>query len=109
MNDSARKGFNSHQAPVIRKERDNPTRNLTYSINLTLDGCCDHTKTIADEELLEYYTQLLRDVDVAVYGRKTYQLMVPYWPDVAKLRGSAPCPLQQRLGRIPPKRGESGA
>jgi dihydrofolate reductase len=59
-------------------------RKLIFAINITLDGCCDHTKTIADEELLEYYTQLIRDVDLLVYGRKTYQLMVPYWPDVAK-------------------------
>jgi len=59
-------------------------RNVIYAINVTLDGCCDHTKTIADEELLEHYTQLLRDVDLLVYGRKTYQLMVPYWPDIAK-------------------------
>ena len=59
-------------------------RNVIYAINITLDGCCDHTKTIADEELLEYYTHLMRDVDLLVFGRKTYQLMVPYWPDVAK-------------------------
>jgi dihydrofolate reductase len=59
-------------------------RNLIFAINITLDGCCDHTKTIADEELLEYYTHLLRDADLQVFGRKTYQLMVPYWPDVAK-------------------------
>jgi dihydrofolate reductase len=59
-------------------------RNLIFAINITLDGCCDHTKTIADEELLEHYTHLLRDVDLQVFGRKTYQLMVPYWPDVAK-------------------------
>jgi len=59
-------------------------RNLIFAINTTLDGCCDHTKTIADEELLEHYTHLLRDVDLLVFGRKTYQLMVPYWPDVAK-------------------------
>jgi dihydrofolate reductase len=31
-----------------------------------------------------YYTHLMRDVDLLVFGRKTYQLMVPYWPDVAK-------------------------
>ena len=61
-------------------------RNVIYAINITLDGCCDHTKTIADEELLEYYTHLMRDVDLQVFGRKTYQLMVPYWPDVAKNR-----------------------
>jgi len=59
-------------------------RNLIFAINITLDGCCDHTKTIADEELLEHYTHLMRDVDLLVFGRKTYQLMVPYWPDVAK-------------------------
>jgi len=59
-------------------------RNVIYAINLTLDGCCDHTKFNPDDDLLEHYTQLLRDVDLLVYGRKTYQLMVPYWPDVAK-------------------------
>ena len=59
-------------------------RNLIYAINLTTDGCFDHTNTIADDELLEYYTHLVRDADLLVYGRKTYQLMVPYWPDVAK-------------------------
>ena len=59
-------------------------RNVIYAINLTLDGCCDHTKQVANDEILEYYTQLLRDADLFVYGRKTYQLMVPYWPDVAK-------------------------
>jgi dihydrofolate reductase len=59
-------------------------RNLIFAINITIDGCCDHTKTIADEELLDHYTQLLRDADLQVFGRKTYQLMVPYWPEVAK-------------------------
>jgi dihydrofolate reductase len=59
-------------------------RNLIFAINITLDGCCEHTKTIADEELLEHYTHLIQEVDLLVYGRKTYQLMVPYWPDVAK-------------------------
>ena len=59
-------------------------RNVIYAINITLDGCCDHTKFNPDEELLEYYTHLLRDVDLLVFGRKTYQLMVPYWPDAAK-------------------------
>jgi len=59
-------------------------RNVIYAINITLDGCCDHTKVIADEELLEHYAHLLRGADLAVYGRKTYQLMVPYWPEVAK-------------------------
>ena len=59
-------------------------RNVIYAINITLDGCCDHTKMFADEEIHEYFTHLMRDVDLLVFGRKTYQLMVPYWPDIAK-------------------------
>ena len=59
-------------------------RNVIYAINLTLDGCCDHTKMVPDEEDFGYHIQLLRDADLLVYGRKTYQLMVPYWPDIAK-------------------------
>ena len=39
---------------------------------------------IPSEELLEHYKQLLQEVDLCIYGRKTYQLMVPYWPDIAK-------------------------
>jgi dihydrofolate reductase len=59
-------------------------RNVIFAINTTLDGCCDHTKFNPDEETFEYVMHLLRDADTFVYGRKTYQLMVPYWPDVAK-------------------------
>jgi dihydrofolate reductase len=64
-------------------------RNVIFAINITLDGCCDHTKTVVGREgpaseIYEYYTHLLRDVDLLVYGRKTYQLMVPFWPEVAK-------------------------
>jgi len=66
------------------KTKNNQTRNVIYAINITLDGCCDHTKMIADEEIHEYFTNLMRDVDLLVFGRKTYQLMVPFWPDVAK-------------------------
>ena len=40
-------------------------RNLIYAINVTIDGCCDHTKTVADEELLAYYTPLVRDADLS--------------------------------------------
>ncbi|HTV57534.1 MAG TPA: dihydrofolate reductase family protein [Verrucomicrobiae bacterium] len=59
-------------------------RKLIYAINVSLDGCCDHTKMNPSEDMLEHYTQMLQEMDVFVYGRKTYQLMVPYWPDVAK-------------------------
>ena len=59
-------------------------RKLIFAINITLDGCCDHTKQVADDETHEYFTHLMRDVDLLVFGRKTYQLMVPFWPEVAK-------------------------
>jgi dihydrofolate reductase len=59
-------------------------RKLVYAINVTLDGCCDHTKMTPDEKDFEYHIRLVRDADLFVYGRKTYQLMVPYWPDIAK-------------------------
>jgi dihydrofolate reductase len=59
-------------------------RKLIYAINTTLDGCVDHMKQAVDDEKLEYFAQLTREVDLLVYGRKTYELMVPYWPDVAK-------------------------
>ena len=58
-------------------------RKLIYTINITIDGCCDHTKMVPDEEVLGYGAQLVRDADLLVYGRKTYQLMVPYWPDLS--------------------------
>jgi Dihydrofolate reductase len=59
-------------------------RKLIYAINLTIDGCCDHTKGIPNEEVHEFYTNMLRDTGLLLYGRITYQLMVPFWPDMAK-------------------------
>jgi dihydrofolate reductase len=59
-------------------------RKLIYAINTTLDGCVDHTKQFVDEEALESSARLLQGADLLVFGRKTYQLMVPYWPDIAK-------------------------
>jgi dihydrofolate reductase len=59
-------------------------RKVIFGINITVDGCCDHTKGTGYEDIHEYFTDLMRDADLLVYGRKTYQLMVPYWPEVAK-------------------------
>jgi dihydrofolate reductase len=59
-------------------------RNVIFAINITLDGCCDHTKQVADDETHEYFTHLLREVYLLVFGRITYQLMVPFWPEVAR-------------------------
>jgi dihydrofolate reductase len=59
-------------------------RNLIYTINMTIDGCFDHTNLMPEEDLFEYYIRLVQEADLIVYGRKTYQLMVPYWPDILK-------------------------
>jgi dihydrofolate reductase len=59
-------------------------RKVIYAINITIDGCLDHTKFNPDDETLEYVTHLVRETDTFLYGRITYQLMVPYWPDIAQ-------------------------
>lgn len=59
-------------------------RKAVYLINLTLDGCLDHTLGVPDEEVAQYSMDVVRDADLFVFGRKTYELMVPYWPDIAK-------------------------
>ena len=60
-------------------------RKLIYAINGTLDGCFGHTDGVPpDDECMEYHMDLMRGVDTLVFGRKTYQLMVPYWPDALK-------------------------
>lgn len=59
-------------------------RKLIFAINISLDGCCDHTKFFPNEDTMEYFIQLVRDTGTFVYGRKTYQLMIPYWHDMLK-------------------------
>ncbi|MBK9499834.1 MAG: dihydrofolate reductase family protein [Leptospiraceae bacterium] len=59
-------------------------RKVVFGINITADGFCSHEDGIADVELHNYFTEMLRKTDVILYGRKTYQLMVPYWPDLVK-------------------------
>jgi len=59
-------------------------RKLIAAINMTLDGFCDHTAGIADEEIHEHYNELLRSAGTLIFGRITYQLMESYWPGVVK-------------------------
>jgi dihydrofolate reductase len=59
-------------------------RKLIYAINTTIDGCIDHTKFRPDEETFDFFTHLVQSTGTFLYGRTTYELMVPYWPDVAK-------------------------
>jgi dihydrofolate reductase len=51
---------------------------------MTADGYCSHTDKIADEDVHKYFTGLLRKADLILFGRTTYELMVPYWPEVAR-------------------------
>ncbi len=53
-------------------------RKVVAAINMTLDGFCDHTAGLPDEELHQHYTELLGQGDVILYGRITYQLM-EFW------------------------------
>jgi len=53
-------------------------RKLIAAINMTLDGFCDHTAIIADDELHQHYAELLDNAGIILYGRITYQLM-QFW------------------------------
>ena len=59
-------------------------RNAVFAINMTVDGYFGHEDGIADDELHEYFTGLMRKAGTALYGRKTYQLMFPFWHTVAE-------------------------
>ena len=59
-------------------------RKLVAAINMTLDGFCDHTAMIADDEIHQHYNELLSNASTLLYGRITYQLMESYWPSVVK-------------------------
>jgi dihydrofolate reductase len=59
-------------------------RKVVFAINITADGYCSHTDGIADEQLHELHTRLLRNTSLLLLGRITYQLMVPYWPNIAR-------------------------
>lgn len=59
-------------------------RKLIAAINTTLDGFCDHTTMIADDEIHQHYNELLSNAGTLLYGRITYQLMESYWPSVVK-------------------------
>ena len=59
-------------------------RKVVFAINTSADGFCGHTDMNPDDQLLDFFTKLLGNASVVLTGRTTYQLMVPYWPDIAK-------------------------
>lgn len=58
-------------------------RKVIAAINMTLDGFCDHTAGLADEELHQHYAKLIDNAGVILYGRTTYQLM-QFWQTLLK-------------------------
>lgn len=59
-------------------------RPLRYAINVTLDGCCDHTAGSTDEELHRYWEENLARADALLFGRVTYEMMEAAWRPVAR-------------------------
>ena len=57
---------------------------LTFSINVTLDGCVDHREGIADAETHAFFTRLMDACGAMLWGRVTYEMMESYWPAVAR-------------------------
>ncbi|RYH66139.1 MAG: deaminase [Alcaligenaceae bacterium] len=63
---------------------------LTFSINVTLDGCIDHQEGVADGETHAFFTHLLDECGAMLWGRVTYEMMESYWPAVAHGDAEAP-------------------
>jgi dihydrofolate reductase len=62
-------------------------RPLRYSINVTLDGCCDHREGFADEELHRHAAENLARADALLFGRVTYEMMEEAWRPPARTGG----------------------
>src|SRR2546421_191269 len=77
---------------------------LTFSINVTLDGCVDHQEGIADDETHAFFTRLMDEGGAMLWGRVTYEMMESYWPAVASGDEEAPPAMREwavKLGAKP--------
>lgn len=68
---------------------------LTFSINLTLDGCIDHREGIVDDETHAFFTRLMDEAGAMLWGRVTYEMMEGYWPAVARGDTEAPAAVRE--------------
>ena len=73
-------------------------RPLRYSINVTLDGCCDHRAIPADEELHRHAIENLDQADALLFGRVTYEMMEAAFRPPAKLGASSNFSIWNRVG-----------
>jgi dihydrofolate reductase len=76
---------------------------LHATMNVTLDGCCDHSQVIADAEFHEYVTELFGTASALLFGRVSYELLRGYWPGVAQAGQADEATLEfaRRLGWMP--------
>ncbi|MBK7401916.1 MAG: dihydrofolate reductase family protein [Myxococcales bacterium] len=75
---------------------------LTFSLNVTLNGCIDHREGIADEELHDLFTGWMDEAEAMLFGRTTYELMEDAWPAVARDE-SAPRALREWARKLEAK------
>src|SRR4030095_10912211 len=69
---------------------------LTFSLNVTLDGCVDHQEGIADEETHAFFTRLMEESGAMLWGRVTYGMLESYGPAVAVAHGDEEVPPAMR-------------
>ena len=86
----------------MRRASEKAMRPLRYSINVTLDGCCDHRAIIADEELHHHAQENIEQADGLVFGRVTYEMMEAAWraPAQTGVRPDWMQPWMEPFGRI---------
>src|SRR4051812_50195151 len=92
---------------ILRRKTGHAMRPLRYSINVTLDGCCDHRAGSTDEELHCYWAERLAQADALLFGRVTYEMMEAAWRAPARtgvrpdwmLPRMEPCPRHSPAGR----------
>ena len=76
---------------------------LTFTINVTLDGCVDHEEGIANDETHAFFTRLLDESGAMLWGRITYEMMEGYWPRVARGAVEAPPALREWATKLEAK------
>jgi dihydrofolate reductase len=76
---------------------------LTFTINLTLDGCIDHQEGIADDETHAFFTRLMDGNGAMLWGRVTYEMMEDHWPAVARGEQAAPPAMREWATRLQAK------
>ena len=76
---------------------------LTFSLNVTLDGCVDHQEGIADDETHAFFTRLMDESGAMLWGRTTYEMMESYWPAVARGEVAAPPAMREWARKLETK------